>query len=194
MSKIYVSGPAYVWAGLGQSNSYLFLGFTENGLEVSVNPLNEDIQVDYAGLMPADISQLGQEARISGTFTRYNEQVLLLAQSFLGPQGLAGFGGNGAVGTLVVAEGAAYPLLVWSSYSFKTIFGDMVPGFLFPAAIIADNIPVTLNVRRKAPNLAWRAVPIFGTVNGTTFEPFVAPYNAYQLYTNVMPTQLPPVD
>src|ERR1700729_61101 len=116
MSQFYVPGPVYTFVALGSGSTiavpvYLFLGFTEAGLSIGVNPLNEDINVDYAGLSPGDVSQLGQDASVSGTFTRYNESVALKVQSFMGVNGTAGQYLNNQMGNLMVKEGSAYSVL-----------------------------------------------------------------------------------
>ena len=183
-SQFYVSGPATVWAGIGAGYAYEFFGFTETGLTVEIVSLQEDIQVDYAGMMPGDVAQLGQEANISGTFTRYDEAVSQKLASFFGPNGVPGAGLNYSVGTLMVTEGAAYPLLIQSPYYFKSQYGSMVPGFAFPASYLSNPHRTILSVRRKAPELQWRAIPTFGTYVGTTFSPGSPPFNGYLLYTN----------
>jgi hypothetical protein len=190
-TQFYTSGPAEVWVGLGASYAFVYLGFTETGLTVEIVPLQEDIQVDYAGLSPGDVAQLGQEANISGTFTRFNEPVSQQLASFFGPNGIAGFGQTDSMGTLMVTEGCAYPLLVVSPYQFKTIYGNMVPGFLFGAAYLVNPHRTVLSVRRKAPELKWRAIPVFGSGSYGSFVPNNPPYNSYSLYTTNLPTALP---
>jgi hypothetical protein len=207
MSRIYVSGPAYVWTGTGTSFAWQYFGFTERGLTVTLSGIYEDVPVDYAGAMPADVSMLGQEAVAGGTFSRYNESVLQTIMSFGAVQPLnlniPGLGAdfnavlNGqaqsSVGTLMASEGGAYPLLLFSPYSFKSEFGDMIPGFWFYNAYVPERIPQVLSVRHKAPEISWRSIPIFGAVTGSPPNQVFtagAPYSAYQLYTTTMPSNL----
>jgi hypothetical protein len=50
-------------------------------------------------------------------------------------------------------------------------------------------------VRAKGITMAWRAIPVFGSFgSGSTFTPNAAPFNAFQLFTNVLPSPLPNVD
>jgi hypothetical protein len=198
MSQFFVPGPVYTFVGLGAgstiaSPNYLFLGFTEAGLSIGINPLNEDINVDYAGLSPGDVSQLGQDASVSGTFTRYDEQVALKVQSFMGVNGTAGQYLNNQMGNLMVKEGSAYSILTYFPYSVKTEFNTMVPGYNFFAGYINNPVQFTASIRRKAPEFNFRCIPVFGTFNGSTFQPDTAPYNASILYNNVMPNPLPNV-
>ncbi len=206
MSQIYVSGPAFVWVGVAVENiaspydpgDYGFFGFTERGLSVEMRPLTEDVKVDYAGEMPADVSLLGIDARIKGTFTRYNESVLRnLMSSLNGVE--AGFGPRGAVGTLMQSEKpffgatrmAGPPLLIYSSYGFKAELNNgsegMIKAFRFYSAYVSEPLPQVLSTRRKAPEISWRAIPAFGhatsnDATGSTFVPNQAPYDAFQLF------------
>ncbi len=206
MSKFYVSGPAYTWVGRRVPSvaepfdytQYDFFGFTERGLTVTVRPLTEDVEVDYAGLMPGDVSLLGIDARASATYTRYNEQILrnlMASLNFIN----AGFGPRGAVGNLMQSEPpiqagdasgfmAGPPLLMYSSYGFKTEFAsDMIKFIRFYSAYVADPLPQTLSVRRKGPEVNWRAIPVFGSAatndsEGTTFSPNTAPFDTFQIF------------
>lgn len=193
-SQFFVPGPCYTFVGLGSDNAFLFLGFTESGLSIGINPLNEDINVDYAGLSPGDVSQLGQDASVSGTFTRYDENVALKVQSFMGINGTAGQYGNNQMGNLMVKEGSAYPLLAYFPYSVKTEFNTMVSCYNFYAAYINNPVSFVASIRRKAPEFNFRCIPVFGTFNGPTFQPDTAPWNASILYNNIAPDPLPNVD
>jgi hypothetical protein len=187
MSKFYVAGPAYCFTGTGAGSSYEFFGFTERGLTLSVSGQYEDVGVDYSGLMPGDVSMLGQEATLSGTFTRYNESVLIRLMSFINGVA-AGFGPSFSVGTLLQSEQvvaglvAAPPLIIYCPYGSKTEFSDMIKTFHFYNVYISDRMSQALSVRRKAPEITWRAIPAFGTVSGNQFLPNTPPYDSYQLY------------
>lgn len=156
--------------------------------------MTEDIQVDYAGLMPGDVSLLGEDLRTSGTFTRYDDAVMQKVLSFKGPGGVAGAGYNNVVGSLMNLEGLTFPLLLYSPYSFKSQYGSMVPGWNVGAAIYDDTSERTLSVRRTAPTASFRALPVFGTWNSNTFQPGIQPFNGYSLYSNLMPNPLPSPD
>jgi hypothetical protein len=220
MSKIYIPGPAYVWIGTGvpyltagvytqgsSASQYEFFGFTERGLRISVTPQTEDVAVDYAGNMPADVAMLGVEAGMAGAFTRYNEFLLRnLMASLNNVQAL--FGPQQSVGTLFQSEppyhdsqgnipsgigAAGPPLLVYSPYSFKAEFNlipntstyDMIHTIRFYSAYVNAELPQMWSVRRKAPEVTWRAIPIFGTYSGSypsgSFVPYGAPYDTYAL-------------
>lgn len=189
-TQFYVSGPAYTWAGTGTANAWEFVGYSRSGLTVQITPEFEDIEVDYAGRTPGDVAFLGQTARVSGSFTRYDEAIMTKMVSYIAGS-TPGQGGSNSLGSLLNTEGNAYPLLVYSPYSFKTQYGAMVPGFWFYSTYLADPYDVTLNIRAKAPNIGWRAIPVFGTISSGTFTANSAPFNAYELYTNTMPASMP---
>jgi hypothetical protein len=198
-TQFYVSGPAFVWLGIGESNAWEFFGFTESGLTVRITGHFEDIPVDFAGMMPGDVSMLGQDWYCTGVFKKYYEPVGQQAVAFLNnaTDGAAytntpGFGQNNTVGSLMNSEGHAYPLLVYSPYSFKPEFsGSMVPGFTVGSAYLVDPYEVGLNVRAKGPTFAWRAIPVFGTGSSVSDFTAGAPYNSYQLYSPTVPGTLP---
>ena len=196
MSQFYVSGPAETWisppnTALTSSNA-LYVGFSRNGISVRITPNFEDIEVDYAGNVPGDVAFMGEEAAISGEFARYNETVVNTMLQYLpGSSQPAGTGINGAIGSLIFTEGYAYQLLVYSPYNFKNTYsGTMVPGFLFSTAYLANPYEVTLSIRTKKPQLGWRAIPSFGTIDASTYQ-VGTPYNAFQLYSTVMPSPMP---
>lgn len=194
MSQFFVSGPALAWVAPPQATpgtipsagSFSFVGFTRRGLRVDLAPQNEDIEVDYAGRMPGDVAQLGQEVAVSGTYSRYNESVINTMLNWVQAAGSSpGFGPNYVVGSLYLTEGYTFPLLVYSPYGFKNAYsGAMVPGFLFYAAYLSNPYAAELSVRQKTPDIGWRALPVFGT--GANASAFAAgsPYQAYEIYTN----------
>lgn len=194
-TQFYVSGPAYCWAGVGAVQAWEFVGYSRNGLQVQIVPSYEDVEVDYGGRMPGDVQFLGEEARVSGVFSRYNESVIKLLLSWVWntPQG----GGDDAyppgpkVGTLMNAEGGAYPLLIYSPYQFKSQYGTMVPGFWFYSSYLSDPFDENRSIRAKMPSLAWRAIPVFGAGTGNNFVAGLPPFDSYRLYTTTMPGQMP---
>jgi hypothetical protein len=169
------------------SRALLFFGFTERGLTISRAGHFEDVNVDYAGSMPADVSMLGQNARISGDFTQYNEQVAEANASFVfGAVG--GAGPNNSVGTLMTLEEGSIPLVIYAPYGAKDEFGTMVSLFYFPSTYLVDNYEFQISVRRKAPRVSWRAIPIFGSYVSNVFQAGLHPYNAYVIYQTTPPT------
>lgn len=192
-TQFYVSGPAQIWLGVGTANAWSYLGWSRNGVTVQVTPQHEDIEVDYGGRSPGDVSFLGEEARISMQLSRYDESILMKAAAFLTGT-TPGQGPKGGIGSLMAAEGYMFPILLYSPYSFKSQFGTMVPGFWFYQSYMADPLDQTLNVRAKQPNIAFRATPVFGSIVGGTFTAGVAPFDAFELYTNTMPSPMPTAD
>lgn len=197
-SQFIVTGPVYTWVGLGASSAFLFLGFTETGLTVAINPYNEDIQVDFAGpSLPGDVSQFGFDVNISGTFTHFSEitaqKVISMAGNFSGAQN-PGSMANNQMGALMNLEGVGYPILCYFPYSTKNAFSNEIPGYNFNLGYLNNPYQFTASVRRKAPEFSFRCVPVFGTFSGSTFSPNTAPWNASQVYTNIMPNPLPSID
>lgn len=196
-SQFYTTGPAYVWSSAltfnwttPASNTWNFIGYSRNGFDVSIVPQYEDVEADYAGRSPADVSILGQEGRLAGVFSRYNEGVLLGLAAFRNGD-TAGSGPNNALGSLLRAEGFDFALLVQCPYYAKPAYGTspspMIPGFLFYSAHMYDPYNSLLSIRPKMPNIGFRAIPVFGSVVTSTFTPNAAPLNAYELYSTAVP-------
>lgn len=205
ISGFQVTGPVYLWVALGSGSTfsapnYLFLGFTESGLTFNINPYNEIINVDYGGpSLPGDVSQFGFDANISGTFTRYDETVAIqisgMSGNFSGQQ-LPGSLGNNQMGALMYGENVGYPILTYFPYSTKSEFASLnaLPGFNFLFGYLDNPTSFVASVRRKAPEFNFKCQPVYGTFNGSTFEPNTQPWNASRVWTNVMPGSLPPID
>lgn len=197
-SQFIVEGPVYTFVGLGSAGAYLFLGFSDTGLNFSINPLAEDISVDYAGSNPGDVSQLGSDASVSGTYTRVDPQVALLVSSMLGNSNSGTIPGtylNNQLGSLWQLEGVAYPVLFYFPYTAKSEFSNEVPGYLFYVGQLNNPYAFRASIRHKTTDFSFRFVPQFGTFNGSTFTAG-APYNASRLYTNNpsnFPSPLPQV-
>ncbi len=213
MSTIYVAGPAYIWVGVdinpnsqNPARPYAFFGFTERGLTISRSGLYEDVNVDYAGNSPADVSMLGQEARITGDFTRYNENVAELCASFFLGTAANGIGPNFSIGTLLTLENSSYPMIIYCPYAEKvtahgnvppvlqnqTRLANMIAIYAFPSVYMADQYEVTMSVKRKAPRVTWKAIPVFGTFDSNgVFQAGSAPYNAYAIYSEYTYANIP---
>lgn len=189
-TKFYVPGPAQIFVGTGASNAYQCLGWSEDGVDIEGGGLMTPVKADYAGDMPADKLLSGQEIMARMTLSRFDATVLASVLAIGYGDGM-GVGAANSVGRLVVAEGLAYPLLVYNPYVTKTEFSDMIPGFIFLRTLLTDKFNVRLNTKAMAPRLQFDAIPVFGTLNGSTFTANTAPYNAYQLWTDVMPSPLP---
>ena len=204
-TQFYVSGPAFTWVGLGSGGSsdnpaWLYLGYTEDGLEVELSVEYDPIKTDYAGNMPAAQSIQGESISVSGTFTRYDENVMQKVVSWKGPYGIAGQStSNNFLGSLVYEENISYPVLIYSPYSFKPYYNGtapnsgspMIQGFWIYNGIHGDRNSRKLGIKRTAPNASFTGLPVFGTYINGTFNPGVEPFNGYALYSNVMPNPLP---
>src|SRR5262249_20875918 len=83
---------------------------------------------------------------------------------------------------VVAGLAAAPPLIIYCPYGSKAEFADMIKTFYFYNTYVSDRLSQPLSVRRKAPEITWRAIPAFGTVSGSEFLPNTPPYDSYQLF------------
>lgn len=196
-TQLYVSGPAGCWVGTGASNTFQYLGWSESGFRVTLTGMYEDVLVDFSGNMPADVGFMGEGITVSGVLKYYDEAVSQKMYSFFNPVNSSGigkgpgYGGTNSVGSLMIAEGGTFPVLLYSPYSFKSQYNKEVPGFYIYNGILSDPYDQTLNIKPKAANVGFRGIPAFGSYSGSTFNPGTPPYNAYALYTSNIPAALP---
>jgi hypothetical protein len=193
-TQFYVPGPSQIWLGLGPSVGWIFLGFTEAGLTVSLPPQYEDVEVDYAGKSPGAIGIMGVSGQCSGVLSRYDESVITQAATYFGANGIAGGIPNGGIGSLVYEEGISYPLLVNCPYGAKGVYGSMVPGFWFYNTFLGEGYEALLSIRPKKPRVSWRCEPVWGHWSGNTFTAGQPPFDGAAIYTNVLPNPLPSYD
>jgi hypothetical protein len=66
------------------------------------------------------------------------------------------------MGSLMIAQGYAFPLLLYCPYSTQTFqSATITPGYLFGASWLHDDFEVELGVRVKRPRLIFRAIPLW---------------------------------
>lgn len=139
MASPYVPGPAPIFVGLGGSAGQpAFLGFSERGVHIDINPMYSDYIVDLGGAVPLDKSYQGATATVSFDLTRWNEDVLAAMDDFSGSLAGSSRGVDvpGEIGTLMSYEGAAYTLWIVFPYSNFPAYADMPAGYRFPKAFI----------------------------------------------------------
>jgi hypothetical protein len=173
-TQFYVPGPSQLYVG-DVSNSgalnYLFLGYCDGPVEVSLVGLMQDVNADYAGQMPADVQFMGEVAFINGTLSRYNEEVLqnmMVRAGTLDYQsqvandtGLPYMTSWGVVGSLMVWEGWAFPFVIKCPYAIKTSQSPRIPlGYTFYQTFLHENFMMPLSSRVKQPRFIMRAIPV----------------------------------
>jgi hypothetical protein len=168
-SSIAVSGPAGVVTTL---TTPIYLGTTERVPRLRIRagwtPVFNDLT---GGVIPYDMLYEGEEAFITGDFTRFNETTIRLLQArprhFLQPTN------RGTIqlldqGTLMLTEGYAFQLSMFFPYSSKLAFAGMPLGYRFPAAWLEgpddlDNLGTVARVDR----LVFHALRIINLSNAT---------------------------
>lgn len=184
-SQLYVSGPVQISVGTGASFAYEFLGWTEGDLVVSLGSDWEDVIADYGGpRLPVDVQYFGEQAFIPFTLVRFqflvlNKLTARLADATAG--GTPGTMATGELGSLMLAEGHAVPLLLYSPYVLKSAFSATMPGgYLFGAAWLVDNFDHPMSSRVTRPRCVMRAIEVWNPVANTAV-----------LYSRTLPSPLP---
>lgn len=119
MAQIYVAGPAEIHVSPGGPNSTLeFLGWSESGVNINIRGEWDDVPADIAGTrMPADVQFMGEQAFVTLDLKVWNNSTYAKIASRYNPTNTRGIIAPGGIGKLMVAEGAAYRLLVYSPYA-----------------------------------------------------------------------------
>lgn len=158
MAKVYAVGPCGIYVRL--SSGILFLGHSERGPRVMVRPQYSPIYCDLFGpSVPADIAFAGEDAIISVDLTRWNESVYLRLSDKVNHFGVPGIGRNdpGEIGTMMVSEGAAYPVFVHFPHSAKPAYADQPAGLRFAACVLETDNYGALGTGGRKMNLVFHA-------------------------------------
>jgi hypothetical protein len=174
MAQPYVTGACSVWAGIGAGSAPVFVGHAEQGMSIDIRAGWEPVMNDLAGTkVPFDMSYQGEEAILSGTLTRWNEAVVAAmaarwnAQaSFLGgPQ--RGSENTFARGTLMLTEGAAFP--IWLNFPLSSIaaFATLPDGYRFAAGFLESPDRLEPGTRPYKIQMIWHCLAVFTPSNGS---------------------------
>jgi hypothetical protein len=182
MSQLYVPGPAQLFVGTGNSQALVFLGYTQEGVDINLRGNWLPVISDVAGpTTPIDRQFFPESADFTFRLTEYNEQVLqaYACRTF---GGIAGALQANQAGSLLVQENLGFPFAIRCPYAVKTAFSaTMVSGYYFPVTAVDDDI-VPISTRTKLPQLTvfaqWSISQV--NLNGS-------------LYSNTLPT-LPSVN
>lgn len=173
MAQPYGTGAAELWAGVGPSHGPLFLGWCERNPIMQVRPQYSPVYCDIAGAVPLDEMYGGQDGLVTADLTVYNETIYaVIADKAVAGTGLGTLRGRelpGELGTLMVTEGAAYPLWIRFPYAAKPLMGGpaapggpMPAGYRWAAAFLMnDDIPEFGQTRAKKLHLVWHCLRVF---------------------------------
>lgn len=179
MALIYSPGPALVYAGLGANGAPLFLGTTEGKPRIEKRPHYVPVHNDYAGgTVPLDEMYVGQDALCHGRFSRFNMAVYNVMVNY-GSTNFSGAVSNGNDfagdrGTLMIQEGAAFPIWLKFARAFKASMNpgggnNLITGYHFLAAWLVSDEQEP-GVAPLAPSLTWHCLAHFSpSANGGVF-------------------------
>lgn len=171
MASPYVTGPAHIFCGLQTGGALLYLGTAERWPQVTIRPHYAPLFNDIGGGVPVDMCYDGEEAFTIADISRWNEPVYALlsarprpSSGLLTPRG-ADIAGD--VGTLMVTEGHAYPVVVQFPYAAKPAYAaaGMPAGYRFPTSYLAG--PDTLEPLGTTPSkrrLIWHHLRQYSAV------------------------------
>ena len=185
MSQGYVPGPAQVFVGVGAADALVFLGYSENGVEVNSDAAFRPVYSDFGGPdKPVDSQYMGEDATITMTLNKYNEAILKTCmQRAVASGNVAGSIGANQLGSLMVAQSYSFQLVVYSPYSGLSYQSATIrPCYDFGAAWLTGNVVDPISTLLKAPRIVFYAIPVWNSTALTAV-----------LYSNTTPS-LPSVN
>ena len=164
-TQYWTTGPANIFAGIGAGGAMLFLGFSEDRVEINMNGYFEPIRADFGGASPVDSQFMGMDANFAVNLVRYDEVNLeIVAQRVKGTN--QGIIGPGQIGTIMIQEGFAYRVCVTCPYQSKSIYANMRPAFNFLGAWVDGTATMPITTRAKIPRLTFSALPVWTMTSG----------------------------
>jgi len=168
VAQIYVAGPCEIHCGVGANGALAFLGWSESGVRISLNPEWDDVPADLAGSrMPADVQFMGETAMISADLKIWNNVVYASCASrgnpFSGTRGQIPFG---QIGGLMITEKAAYRILVYNSYTTKTSQNSFNSWNFFAGWLAGPDVIDPLGTKAAKIRVVFRAIPIYDSLTG----------------------------
>ncbi len=167
MSSSFVTGPAYCYAGVGgsiSSKSFQFLGTCEDTPQVKIKHEWAPLFNSLGGAaIPADEAYQGATGFVRLDLTRYDEGVRQKTTTMPFFTGTLGTSVFGDLGTLMVTEGAAYPLVISFPYVAKATYtaAGMPAGITFVAAWLEEDDLGNLNTKGRKISLVFRCRRVF---------------------------------
>ena len=171
MATPYITGPAHIYVLLPHTSTFAYLGTAERYPKISIRPAGEPVFNDIGGKVPFDMAYMGEEAFVSADISRWNEATYAAMASrpshSAGP--VRGFNGPLDVGTLYIAEGLAYQLVVQFPYGLGQPFAkgaytanDMPGGYHFYASYLVgpDELEPLGTTPRKI-RLIWHCLRVY---------------------------------
>jgi hypothetical protein len=147
----HVNGPAGVFVGLGSSGALEELGYSVSGIDITFNYYQDPINTDVFGLCPFDMTQYPGSATIKAELISYDDSVITQVFAI---GGASGAGVSCAAGTLLVAQGHSYRLLIKSQASGTgEACNNFLNAFLVPDQSFSVGSKPTIYV------VTWMALP-----------------------------------
>lgn len=148
----HVTGPATIFTGTGASSALEELGLSIQGIEPEFENHFEEVFTDINGACPFDVQYFPQTAIIRAELILWDQTVLdkVLAITAGGTAGV-----QSAAGTLMLAQGKTYRLLIKSDSTSGT--GE--PCMNFVQAYLSGPPRTKMGTRIQTYVLEWRALP-----------------------------------
>jgi hypothetical protein len=161
MSTLFPPGPAHIAIGPSSGGSMIYVGLTENGVRATEILHEGPVYADYAGLhgMPADMQFSGKTLVAVARLIKINPNALIYLRSRY-YTGSKGFLVAGELGTLMLAEGASFQVMILSPYQGKSVFSGFPAGLRIAYAYIKGDLTSTYSTNPQTMDMTF-----FGMMN-----------------------------
>lgn len=159
-SDLHVNGPAKVQVNFG--SSWVDLGYTENGVDVRLEELNEDVFSDEFGpSVPADVAYLGETAELVCSFISWDITNMENVEARFRSAKTLGAVPTNCIGTLYFAGTKYFGV----RYLASTRCGLTAERYRqFDYAMAPGSISFTVGTRVTRRQITFRAIPRSGVL------------------------------
>lgn len=169
MAQVFVAGPAEIHCGVASGGGLAFLGWSESGVRISENPEWDDVPADLSGSrVPFDVQDMSSQAYISCDLKVWNMAVYNQIAARFRPQDQndPGFIPFGAVGSLMLAEGSAYRLLIYPPYIAKPAMATLRPYNFYAGWLAGPDDINPFGTKAMKVRTIFRSIPVYNPQNG----------------------------
>lgn len=157
----WCTGPAHVFVGLGSGGAPLYFGSCERFPRPVFSPVFIENPNDIAGGKPLDKSFQGEDAVLSGDFTRWDEPMFAQMQARPNYGGTRGVVTGGGLGAFMGQEGYSYPVWIQYPYSAKAAMNNLPAGYRFRQCWLEGPDHVEPGTTPYKIRIMWYALPIY---------------------------------
>lgn len=188
MAQLYVTGPVHVYIKHVLDGTVRFLGHGERAPTIQLTPNLVPVKCDVGGEAQFESIYSGEGATVRVDLVRYNMAVMntirVRSRSTAFPAAVPGYDNPGMIGTLTLAEGAYYQLILVFPNAAKPFYqnavnGALPAGYRFKAAVMDPESQQPGSANPYKLSVSWTCLRIFDPTDRNAFG-----FGGFSLYDN----------